>query len=222
MNKKQLYEQIMSTVSKQVKKALFESAVKQYSNYHEAELDAIHFDSIPDTLKSDEPNEEHIFAENMSRQELIEFIGNIDWKLLYEQYAHFYPKASSYYEEYIYDTNVLMSGGTIYVYVPCTDIELEIDVDFDWTYIPYNRGDYYQPPEGGYGELDDYTITDVVVIVGNNRIKLTKDEIKKYGIIYWFDSEFHDIAESIYDEDHFRYDNSDEYDRRKDERDYDY
>ena len=80
-NTKKLYESIMSSVAKQVKKALLEND-NEYSSYIEAQLDAIHFNQIPNDLKEDSNGEKWILSEKMSDKQLIKFVANVDWNLL--------------------------------------------------------------------------------------------------------------------------------------------
>lgn len=206
----------MSAVAKEVKKALLEEE-KIYSSYHEAELDAIHFNELPSKFKTIKDDEEYVLAENMSREELINFVANIDWSILARQYKKFYPNAYSYYENYIYDSDTEMSGGTIYVQVPCSDITINVDFDVTWDYVPYRPGDYYQPPEGGYGEVDTITTTGVEIDVNKNHIKLTKEEIVNNKLDDCFSDEISEIVDNNYDEEYFNEDDDDAYDRWKDE-----
>lgn len=218
MNKKQLYESIMQSVAKEVKKVLLEDE-QQYATYHDAELDAIHYDKIPNNLKEVVDGEEHVLAEKMSHEQLILFVTEINWNLLGEQYRKFYPKAYSFYEDYIYDTDISMDGGTLYVQVPCSDVTLEVDVEFDWHYIPYDPGDRLQPPEGGYGELNHYNITSIDIFVNDKkRTHIVGKDIALYNLDILFSDEIHSIADNMeQDDEYFHPQDDDAYDRWKDE-----
>lgn len=153
----------------------------------------------------------------MSRDQLIKFIANINWDLLYNQYKHFFPKSHSFDEDYIYDSELSKDGGTLFVQVPCSDITLDIYFDLDYDYIPYNPGDYWQPPEGGYAELNRCALVGIDIVVNNKRFSLTKDEINFYKLQNLFVNEMEAIAEDNVDNEWFSQDDDDAYDRWKDE-----
>lgn len=62
------------------------------------------------------------------------------------------------------DSNFDQNGGEVVVYLNGDDfdyISLKIYFDLDVSYIPYDKGDYWTPPEGGYHECNSLTITNV-------------------------------------------------------------
>lgn len=195
MNKKQLYESIMASVAKEVKKALLENSAEKYNLI---ELEAIHYNQLPSKFKNIIDGENIINGEKMSHQQLIKFIADIDWNLLGKEYQRLYPNASSFYEEYILDYNISMNGCTLYVQVPCSNISLTVDAKFDWKYIPYYPGNRWQPAEGGYSELNDYTITNINIEINDtNYMSLSQDEIVKYKLNTLFNNEIYTIADGI-------------------------
>ena len=217
MNKKALYESIMSSVAKEVKKALLENE-KEYASYHDAELDAIHYNELPDEYKSTRyKNEEYILSEKMSRTELIDFIGNVDWDLLAAQHKKFWPDAKPYFA-YIQDNDLSMDGGIIYAQIPYSEIYIEVEVKFDWDYVPYDPGDYWTPPYGGFGRLRDCKLVGITVESEGGKYELTKDEITSHNM----EKLFCDVAFSIgdnmdQDDEYFHSYDDDAYDRWKDE-----
>lgn len=155
MNKKQLYESIMASVAKEVKKALNETL------------------TIPDY------------------REIIDIIKSTDW--------------NTEIAEESYDSNLGIYGGNIYMYIPNTDdLILDFDVEFKWKYNKYIPATRYQPAEGGYNELKNYTIKKVTLYNDDIAI-MDLPELKEY--VHY---EFADLINKLADEIMY---NSDEYNK---------
>ena len=75
MNKKQLYESIMTSVAKEVKKVLNETKGR---TKRDIEREAINYYNIPDTIKRGD----RIHFDKMNQFEIYEFVKNINWDLI--------------------------------------------------------------------------------------------------------------------------------------------
>ena len=62
------------------------------------------------------------------------------------------------------ESNFDRDGGYVEIYLYGDDfdyISLKIYFDMNVSYIPYDKGDYWTPPEGGYHECNSFNITKV-------------------------------------------------------------
>ena len=168
MDKKQLYESIMSSVAKEVKKALNEN-VEEYDD----DMWFSNYDKIPDEYRDDET--ETILFDKMSRDEIKQFIANMnfdhktdsDLHLLSSDYE-VYDKDNKYNSYFKYDQ------CDICVDIPYTGAILNVDATFDWDVEPYDSGDYWNPPSGGDGEISHSQINSITLYYKDNAYRFTR------------------------------------------------
>ena len=128
MNKKQLYESIMASVAKEVKKVLNETEGRTKMDI---EREAINYYNIPDAIKSGN----RIHFDKMNQFEIYEFVKNINWDLISEAFN---------LNEYVECDNGSVCGANLTIDIPCAvNTYLCLNVNFNWKQIPYASATRY-------------------------------------------------------------------------------
>lgn len=78
--------------------------------------------------------------------------------LIQESVKKILSEGRGYYTESLYIdlNNVDITDERLLDFLENVDEYPEIEVTFKYTINPYNPGDYYNPPEGGDAEIDDW------------------------------------------------------------------
>ena len=184
MNKKQLYESIMTSVAKEVKKVLNETKGR---TKRDIEREAINYYNIPDTIKRGD----RIHFDKMNQFEIYEFVKNINWDLISDAFN---------LNEYVECDNGSVYGANLTIDIPCAvNAYLALNVNFNWNQIPYTPATRYQPAEGGYLEFKDFTVNSVELIYDNKSYPIRNSNIKAI-IKDVFESVIKEIANDYVDE----------------------
>lgn len=114
------------------------------------------------------------------------------------------------------ESNIDRDGGCVEIVTYGDDfdfIALKVYFNMDVTYIPYNGGNYWTPPEGGYHECDSFEIINIEYNMNdeyNGSLKQKPEGLEEF--IYQYVME--EIDEK-YDEESYMPDPDFEYDSRK-------
>lgn len=163
-NKKALYESIMTSVAKEVKKVLLENE----GHWWDIEPIAINFDKLPDKYKS---GNDIVLFDKMSKEEIENFIKHINWDIIRQQLKNHisikdkkWTLRDAYVEEFdgIEESIILLN-------IPYLDnVSLKITVSFDWHFEPYFSGSYDRAPEGGECYSDGFKVLNTTLLYGYN------------------------------------------------------
>ena len=184
MNNKLLYESIMASVAKEVKKVLNETEERTKMDI---EREAINYYNIPDAIK----HGNRIHFDRMNQFEIVEFVKNINWNLIAEAFN---------LNEYVECDNGSVYGANLTIDIPCAvNTYLGLNVNFNWKQIPYISATRYQPAEGGYLKFKDFTINNIELIYDNKSYQIKNNSIKAI-IKDTFKSVIEEIANDYMDE----------------------
>jgi len=209
MNKKQLYESIMASVAREVKKAINEDVnydeEKQYSNY----------DMIPKQYRDDEHY--HILFDKMSEDDIKKFIENMNWVDKSDPDYNIiddFTVNNITYNGYKFNSQFAYDGCDLYIAIPyLQDTYINISAEFDWDIDDYDPGDYWTAPSGRSGEIAHSKITSITLYYLNNQYYFDrKNNLQLYEVVEDKILDYlNDKAEEHFDYDEYIYDIRDRY-----------
>lgn len=205
-SKKDIYESVMESLKNRY--SFLNESTGQENHTHEELVElgkkAINYNSIPDKYKiKDEFGNYSLMFDKMKDDEFEHIISEMSW-------IEKDDKGNNVQLGESLEGNLDMSGGIISYEIPLlSDSEIQLEVELKWKYEPYDSGDYYTPPSGGYGEITEMHIVDATVLfryedpISGEYVEKSR-KIKRKSTL----SALEDSFSSLIDEDSVIYDES--------------